>query len=550
MYRLVSPSEGWSRLLWRSDHTHPLSVVRKLDRLSAIPGIKVDQLHATFPSNTWLLPTYRELLEDVDIDPFVFPLPRVGVFESERQLFKHQLEGVDYLLATPGVLLADDMGLGKTTTAAVAALKVQAATPTRPGLTIGPLAVQHVWERELRAVGFKGVFCALSSRDLTDPSWDPKADWYFVHYDVLYFWWSKIILRKPCVTIADEAHNLKNGRSQRARGAMSVVGVSPVRYLLTGTPVENKPQDLWNLLQLVSGPGAWGSPLDFRKRYCGATFNGHGHTDNEPTHTDELRTRLETCYLRRTADIAGLEMPPLTRQLLRCSPLNKALQHEHDNVLAAAGGPEALVRAILSGDLRSNVLETLVRLRQVTGQAKIVDTANYVNDLVDQGEGVVIFCWERRTVELLAARVAQRPFTITGDDTLERRQGIIDTFQATPGSVLIATLGSIREGVTLHTARICVMHDLHPVLTHMLQAERRVYRIGQRRACQSVWMYAEKSIDVVLARMLYKKAQDMNDMLNLSDALHVATDLQLEDAGQLGAFDQQVRDILDQWERW
>jgi hypothetical protein len=78
--------------------------------------------------------------------------------------------------------------------------------------------------------------------------------------------------------------------------------------------------------------------------------------------------------------------------------------------------------------------------------------------------------------------------------------------------VLVATLGSLRESVTLHTARIVVMHDWHWVLTHMLQGEARVWRTGQRRACQSVWMMAENSIDTILARVLYAKAGAMQSV--------------------------------------
>jgi len=63
--------------------------------------------------------------------------------------------------------------------------------------------------------------------------------------------------------------------------------------------------------------------------------------------------------------------------------------------------------------------------------------------------------------------------------------------------------------VTLHTARLLVLHDWHWVLNHMLQAEARVWRGGQRRACQSVWMMAENSIDTILARVLYTKARAM-----------------------------------------
>jgi SNF2 family DNA or RNA helicase len=361
-----------------------------------------------------------------------------------------------------------------------------------------------VWRKELRELGAGGRFHWLETRDLA--TWDAHADWYFVHFDVVLAWQTKLQGLRPCCVIVDEAHSVKNGRTQRGKGVYAVVAPAPRKFLLTGTPVENKTSDLWHLLTMLTGPYTWGSPLAFRQRYCGAQHDGYGYCDGDPTHVDELRQRIELFYLRRTATEVGLNLPALTRQL-ESVQLTAALQDEHNEVLAATD-VAALVQAIQSGAVKDKVLETLTRLRHLTSVGKIPATVEYVRNAQEQGEGVVVFVWERNTAMLIAQAI-KGSFCITGDDPQPRREQVIDLFQQTTGSVLVATLGALRESVTLHTARIVVLHDWHWVLTHLLQAEARVWRAGQRRACQSVWMMARGSIDEILARVLYEKSGAM-----------------------------------------
>jgi SNF2 family DNA or RNA helicase len=370
---------------------------------------------------------------------------------------------------------------------------------------ISTLSSRNVWRKELAAMGVEEPLCTLESRDINN--WTPGARWYFVHFDIVLAWQTKLQASpKPCCVIVDEAHNAKNGRTQRGKGVYAVTVPATRKIILTGTPVENNPADLWHLLTMSTGPYTWGSPLDFRQRYCGAWHDGYGYHDGEPSHMDELLQRIEPFYLRRTATDVGLNLPPLTRQL-HTVELSHTLQCEHDEVLGRQTVQE-LVSAIQLGHMKDHVLETLSRLRSVTSSGKIHATVEYVQNLQDQGEGVIVFTWERASAQAIADHI-KGSFCITGDDPQSERERVVDLFQATPGSVLIATLGAMRESVTLHTARIVIMHDWHWVLTHLLQAEARVWRTGQRRACQSIWMMAKGSVDELIAKALYTKAHAM-----------------------------------------
>lgn len=512
-YRVVRTGDAWARVLWPQDQKHDLWLVSALKLLKRIPGVRLEDRYLELPCTVWNLALVQVLWEKLGATSPERPM-FTPAFAHER-LYEHQQLGAHKILGTKGLLLADQMGLGKTATAIAAAQVIRDGHPDRPALIVSTLSSRNVWRMELAAMGenVEAHFRVLQSRDVVGVQLHPRG-WYFVHFDIALAWQSKIQGMKPCVVIVDEAHNVRNGRTQRGKGVYAITACAPRKILLTGTPIDNHPSDLWHLLTMITGPNTWGSPTEFRVRYCGASHNGHGYQDNDPSNVEELQQRLAPYYLRRTTADVALQLPALTRQL-HTTALSAPNQHEHDEVLKGCD-VAALVRAIQSGSLKDDVLATLTRLRQVTSAGKVHSTVSYLQNLQEQGEGAVVFTWEKATAhaigKLLGVVTGVVPFVVTGDTPQHEREVIISQFQETPGAILIATLGSLRESVTLHAARIVVMHDWHWVLSHLLQAEGRVWRTGQLRACQSVWMMAENSIDTILARVLYAKSTAMQSI--------------------------------------
>src|SRR5918997_2989490 len=219
-------------------------------------------------------------------------------------LFPHQVEGVAFLLGRRRAILADDMGLGKTRQSIVALTE---AAPTGPWLVVCPASVKRNWEREIRIArpGDRVHVCGPQ-----DPPAVGYTGWVVINYDLLHkvdalledLPWAGIVF--------DEAHYLKNHTSQRSKHARELVAAAPnaVVHLLTGTPLTNRPRDLFPLLQLVGHPMGR-SFLSFAKRYCAAEHNGFGWVTDGASHLAELRTQLHGVMLRRTKD-AVLDLPP------------------------------------------------------------------------------------------------------------------------------------------------------------------------------------------------------------------------------------------------
>lgn len=515
-------------------------------RLIDVPGVRFDALDdgsgsLTLPRSTWTMPDV-ELLVDVAGSwlSATGPWTSEDVFAVRAQfadkLYPHQRQAVEFLVRNSGGILADEMGLGKTRSALVAAHAMRGRSPV---VIVAPRYTRKTWEREIATLGLTGSgFWAVEGTRPLDAEKRWEADWIFCHYEIAGAWAQtlRVNRRPPAVLVLDEAHWARNGRTQRGKAAALIGHVAQRVICLTGTPLANRPSELWALLHLVDGPYGFGGPLDYRQRYCGATHDGYGWRDTAPTHTTELRARLETRYLRRTlADVPDLVLPGLRRVPLLVDQTDADLRAQ-DAVLAkhklAGLDFHQLFDLILYGNLGETTLSALHALRNRTSELKLGATSEYVQSLVAQEQSVVVFAWQRATVDRLVRSfkgLEGNVYTVHGGHTQEAREASVDAFQRDPGpTVLVSTLDALKEGVTLTKATHLVLHDLSWVPSDVLQAEARVHRIGQSRPCTSTWVLARDSFDVLLAEAFVRKVSTQRSALGIVEGQHAAAEVGLE----------------------
>lgn len=512
--KFSTTAPGWSTLRGEREHAALVFAAVEEAGLADIPGVKlvydpdakwcaVDLHRNVLATDTWY--AVEEKLGREYGDPYEGRLQVADLTPTGRPLYPHQIEAVQRLVGGAGGFLCDSPGLGKTVSAGVSAS--QLANGDGPVLILAPKFTRAVWRRELLALGLLAVeddWFQIEHVDATPDDFRAlrRARWWFCHYDIAYAWagrWVGGALPRPRVAVIDEAHWLKQPQSRRAKAAHACVGTIPNRILLTGTPVANRPRELWSLLTLLDGPYSWGSHGAFRVRYCGASNDGYGLHDQEPTNVEELKQRMAGRYLRRTIADAGIWMPPLSR-----APLHVECADPGAHRVASADLP-ALLAALERGSFGDDTLRMMQKLMQGTSAAKVPATAEFVNGLVDQEESAVVFCHERKTCERLSKLVEGSIF-IHGGYSQEERDELVAKFQDGHGTALFATYGALREGVTLHRARHVVLHDLSWVPSDILQGEARAYRLGQKRAVTSTWCLLSDSFDTLLAAHLVRKA--------------------------------------------
>ena len=416
---------------------------------------------------------------------------RVGA--AYPDLFPHQRTGVAFLLSRRRAILADDMGLGKTRTAIVAARE---QAPTGPFLVICPASLKLNWEREIHMVE-PGAHVQVLDTD--DP--DPAARWVVVNYDRLARFEDALSRLTFAVVVLDEAHYIKNDSARSKRSLRLVDAAEHATYLLTGTPMTNRPRDLFNLLKAVRHPASK-SFFSYAKRYCAATHNGYGLNTDGASNLDELSQLMAGIMLRR-AKSEVLDLPEKVRTWLPTPvPVSRVGGLEERALRYLSEHPQR------SGPTWVTFLGMLNKARHALAVLKATPTADFVGDLVEAGQKVVVFTGYTGVVDVLRERFGDRAVVLTGETDTDARQVAVDRFQADPEvRVFIGNLQAAGVGITLTAGDHVVFNDLDWVPANHWQAEDRIHRIGRVGTSFVTYLYAPETLDGFVADLLEHKAR-------------------------------------------
>ena len=416
-------------------------------------------------------------------------------------LFPHQREGVAFLL-TPrparGAILADEMGLGKTRQAIAASHE---AFPGGPHLVVCPAALTRHWAREIgRAV--PGAEVAVLGRAYRPATWtvlsyDRLATH---HHDLREGRWGALIL--------DEAHYVKNLRSRRSRlvlggpGAPGLADRAERLYLLTGTPVANRPMDLFALLRAIRHP-LGDDRLAFGVKYCGGHQTPHGWDLRGASNLEELRERLADTLLRRVKDEV-LDLPPKLRTYLPVEVDLAAYRRVYtayaEKVAAASRNRRRLARRLL--------LAEIAKLRHAAALAKIPAALELAAEMVEAGEKVVVFSCHRAVVKAFRERFGAACVPVVGGQTAATRQAAVDAFEASDAvRLLVGDVRAAGHGFTLAAATQVLFVDYAWTAAEHLQAEDRAHRIGQTRLVTVTYLSAVDTIDEEVEALLGQKLE-------------------------------------------
>lgn len=209
-------------------------------------------------------------------------------------------------------------------------------------------------------------------------------------------------------------------------------------HALTGTPLTNRPRDLFPLLQLVAHPMGK-SFLSFAKRYCAAEHNGFGWVTDGASNLAELRVQFHIVMLRRTKDEV-LDLPPKLRTWVPVTVPQGTARKEMRRVLdMLLAGSLSRARGIAPkehgrgdrapGQDRIGLLAALTKARQQIAAAKVATTIDFVEGAVAQGAKVIVFSGFEEPVEKIAAHFSERAVLLTGATRTARRQALVDRFQ-------------------------------------------------------------------------------------------------------------------------
>jgi SWI/SNF-related matrix-associated actin-dependent regulator 1 of chromatin subfamily A len=424
-------------------------------------------------------------------------------------LYPHQVEGVAFLLGRRKAILADDMGLGKTRQAIVA---MREAAPGGPYLVVCPASVKRNWAREIHIVD-----PSIAVHVMGDPDYaHPAPEWTIINYDILSKHFEHLQKTKWQGFVFDEAHYLKNRNAKRSKlsTALAATGerdTGAIVYALTGTPITNRPRDLFPLLQLLAHPMGK-SFIAFAKRYCDAYRNDYGWVTDGASNLDELVVQLRGAFLRRSKDEV-LDLPPKIRTWLPVQ-VKPGL---------AAREISEIVLLLLKGEGRPrdkvHLLALLTRAREMVAMAKASQTIELIESAIEQDEKVIVFSCFSNPIHRIHKHFGDAAVLLTGETPGRERQDVVDRFQNDDSvRVFAANIIAGGIGINLTAARQVIFNDLDWVPANHWQAEDRAYRIGQTNTVNVTYMVAEGTVDDFVATLLETKSRLFDAVMGGGDA--------------------------------
>ncbi|MBC2694234.1 MAG: DEAD/DEAH box helicase, partial [Desulfobacteraceae bacterium] len=422
-------------------------------------------------------------------------------FGNGKEMFPFQKAGLEFLEATGGnALIADQMGLGKT----IQGLSYIAAHPNqRPAVIVCPASLKLNWEREAE------MWLETDDTIQVVKGGKPKpltGDIVIINYDILKKWVPTLKEYLPQILIFDESHSIKNSKSLRAKAAVELAEVVPHKILLTGTPVLNRPTELWNQLRIID-PYKYPDSNFFQwhQRYCDAKKNRWGWDFSGASNLEELAQSLKTIMIRRTKDQVLTELPEKQRSSIFIPIDNKKeYQTAERNLQEWLAEQEGL-----KPSKRVSSVEHLARieyLRQIAVKGKLKQSLAWIKTFLEGVEKLVVFATHKKIISALMEEFGECAVKIDGSVSTEKRQEAVDKFQTDDQvKLFVGNIKAAGVGLTLTAASNVAFLELPWTPGDLEQCEDRCHRIGQKNAVGIHYLLAKNTIDVTMAAMVEEK---------------------------------------------
>ncbi len=431
--------------------------------------------------------------------------------EFSGTLRDYQVHGVNWLnflcQCGFGGILADDMGLGKTIQALAFSTQIKGDGPV---LIVGPTNVIYNWEQEIHKFvpGKKAVVYSGANRSKLAGTLG-SADYVITSYGILKNDLEVLGGLKVRALYIDEAQYIKNPKAQISQAVKALI--SPFKLAMTGTPVENHLDDLWNLFDFAM-PGYLGTQGLF-----------------DATPKEKLKARIAPFVLRRIKKEVLDSLPEKTEMILTV-PLYEEQEKLYKTILDLARKGIRNAKGMVD---RMNVLTSLLKLRQVcihpglikefepmNLQAAKMDTAKEtITELIDENHKIVLFTQFTGVLDMLESWSKENKFyyeRIDGSVTGKNRAEAVRRFQETEkAGLFMISLKAGGIGINLTAADYVIHLDpwWNPAVES--QATDRVHRMGQKNKVMVYKLIAQGTIEEKIQQLQETKRQLLGEIIDI-----------------------------------
>lgn len=483
------------------------------------------------------LKTKAEIIK-IDVSPEhieeLEPLPELRIsLPIKATLRPYQEKGVQRAMDLKRLIIGDEQGLGKTLTSISTLVGLdKMGENVFPCIVICPSSTKTNWQREWEKFSHKK---AMVLTDATKNTWFRfyemgMADVFITNYESMKKFFvqkmpakggmAKDIELKPQVSmvksmIVDESHRCKDTKTQQAKIVLKIAQEKNVRILLTGTPVVNKPIDLFPQLAIIGRLQHFGGGKVFRNRYC---EGGRGAANLK-----ELNYLLNKyCFFRREKKDVAKDLPEKQRQTILCDittrkEYNKAL-HDFTAFLEEKGCTDLEI----ARKMRGEIMVKMGELKKISARGKLNEVFEFISEVMESGEKLILFAIHHEIVDSILKEFP-KAVTVTGRDSDGEKQRSIDAFQNDPNTQLIVcNIKAAGVGITLTASSRVAFIEYPWTYADCVQCEDRAHRIGQVNNVMCTYFLGQSTIDEDLYRMIQEKRHVANTITGATDKMEMS----------------------------
>ncbi|MEX0640038.1 MAG: SNF2-related protein [Nitrosopumilaceae archaeon] len=391
-----------------------------------------------------------------------------------------------------------------------------------PALVIAPLVTLRNWQREIgNFMKKKSRNGRLMEREIPSSTLIRKGksqeigkfDFYIINYELLekrLVDLSKLNVRS---IICDEVQNLRSKSTKKYAAVKKLAVLDSVKYRigLSGTPIYNRGSEIWPIVDILR-PGLLGSFKEFCEYFC--YVNDKGKAIVLENKRESLRSELcNHVMLRRKKSNVLKELKDKVRYKEVIDSDSTYYNNELDKIWKKL--EEEQKHAETEFDKSASYHRAIQSERQAAGVAKLPHVINFVKNIMEIDESVVVFCHHRAIHDLLHKSLSEySPASIIGGQSDNTRQLQIDMFQEGETKLMIAGLRAGNVGINLTRAKYVIFAELDWSPAIHRQAEDRLHRMGQKNTVFAYYLIGNGTLDDHVAKILVDKSYEIDSVMD------------------------------------
>lgn len=533
-YIHVEPNE-WQKRNLRGIKSIPGWEYDRSKRMYKIPGGQRNKVYALkYSHRAEILDGGAEKLAIHNIEPM--PELMVEPPIKDITLRPYQRQGVARGLQLKRFINGDEQGLGKTiqtiTTIVTAA---EQGEDVFPCLVVCPASLKLNWKKEIEQFTNEKAIVLNNSVRNNFPNYYKlgHANFFITNYESLKRYFvhtirtgkrttSADIILKPAGRIfksiaIDESHRCRNTKTQQTRLCLRMAYGLEWVMLLTGTPVVNRPFDLWPQIGIMGHNKIFATTeKQFKDRFC----DGGNGSSNLKALNGMLH---KYAYFRREKKDVAKDLPEKQRQKLLCEITTMDEYNRAYNNLQGWLGEQDFTNAQIAKSLKAKVLVQMNVLRAISARGKLADASSFIDDILDSGEKLILF---HNLREIADAVVEKYPnaLLINGSVSTEQRQKNVDKFQSDPNcQLIVCNMQSAGVGLTLTASSRVAFLEFPWTAADCFQCEDRAHRIGQTNNVMCTYFLGVNTIDEKMLDIIMEKSDVARQITGATDEMKMKT---------------------------